>query len=113
MEHLLRSLRNGIERSDGILESFQKSFEKDPVHAFRWADSAMKASARKYWFTHFVESIEGASVENRTEERVAKFVTQEIVRRAASRNVGSSRCSNAISDFELEALTEILDFIVT
>ena len=112
MEHLLRSLRNGIERADAVLEDFQKRLAANPIYAFQWADSAMKASARKHWFSYYVGSIEGASEENRTEANIRKFVTKEILQRSASRSVSSSRCSNAVADFELEALTEILDFIV-
>jgi hypothetical protein len=112
MDYILFFLRNGLERADTELADFKTRFESNPHDAFSWADKAMKAAARKRWFSHYIAAIEGATDENRTEANLKKIVLKELLSRTSSLPKSSSVTGNAMGGYDIEVLSDLVDAIV-
>lgn len=111
MERLLRQMKSRIEMDQEVIEKFREKLGTDPTYAFEWGDEAMKAAARLRVFRHYVGSIESAAEHDRNEANLHKFVLNDVVSRARHRPSSSSRTSNTMADYTLEAYTELLDMI--
>lgn len=98
-----------IDAEAKALEKFKSDLEKNTVHAFSWAESAMKASARAMVARHYLGSITkweedhkaGSlhEVQPQTPEEVVEFIHSSIMNQAIRRNSNISRSTSMTHNF--------------
>lgn len=123
LEQLKKFFANTIEAEEKALEKFKNSLERHAVHAFTWAESTMKASARAMVARHYLGSITAweeahnagtlDEVQPQTPEEVVENIREAILNQAIRRNSNISRSTSVTSNFMEQEENAFYAFIIS
>jgi hypothetical protein len=109
LAEIKRFFTNAVTANDVELAKFKNDLETNAVHAFSWAESAMRTAARAQVANHYLVSIsvwESARdavmlspAQPQDEEAVVKFICESIMRQAIRGNAYVERSTSVTSNF--------------
>jgi len=102
-EEWLETIDMNIRSFERELERWKDRFEKNPFEAFRWSDEVQQIAANsKVW--QEIEALRESDLET-----ITNMLQEEVLRRARSIPQSTSRASNAMELWLLEAYTKALE----
>ncbi len=121
LKQLKAQLEKMVNDGDRALSEFKAKLNQNPVHAFKWADSAMSLVARQQVAQIFLNQINGweksrkegmlsegsPKTEDEVVERIRQAVNREAVNKARWSSQSTSTCSNTMERQELAAYAEL------
>ena len=109
LTQLKRNLRALAERRDAAVIEFKTKLDKDPVHAFEWADSTMQLVAKGRVADHYLFSINAweeardngtlTEAQPQNEAFAVDFIKQAIIRAALQQGSYVKRSTSVCSNF--------------
>lgn len=108
-------LEQKVQHSKRNLEKFKADLEKDPVHAFTWADATMASTAYGLVAERFLNSIkraeenpEGAVSRTDPFEHIRTYATKQVLTMGRFSSQSTSVGSNKMQREELAAYADLV-----
>ncbi len=109
-----------VAQADRELDKFKEELAQNPVHAFTWAESAMKLAAQKQVAGHYLASIKGwedkrvshageelPETEEAVVTRLYNFIVKTAIDKARFTNQSTSFMSNNMARYEAAFYAEL------
>ena len=114
---LIKILSDRLTQCHNVLRTFREeltSGDYDAAEMFRGADSAMYAAALERVLTSVLAQFKERSSDDETKVRariISRLNSNLLAHARAGVNASSSACSNAMSRYQLAAMSEVMDMI--